>query len=139
MIRRAFRMSIHPGQADEYRRRHNPIWRELEEALVQHGVHSYSIFLEPQTQALFAYVEIESEERWQAIASTDVCRRWWAYMKDLMPVAAVLTAVEGSAVQDAGESMISIARRSWQYFAAAAHPQANPAGRERVSPYSGPL
>ena len=26
---------------------------------------------------LFAYAEIESEERWQAIASTPVCRRWW--------------------------------------------------------------
>jgi L-rhamnose mutarotase len=88
MIRKAFRMSVHPGQEAEYERRHRPIWRELEEALVAHGVRSYSIFLDPQTRALFAYAEIESEERWQAIASTEVCQRWWAYMKDLMPVAA---------------------------------------------------
>jgi L-rhamnose mutarotase len=88
MIRKAFRMSVHEGHEAEYERRHRPIWRELEEALLQHGVRSYSIFLDPQTSELFAYAEVESEERWQAIASTDVCRRWWAFMKDIMPVAA---------------------------------------------------
>jgi L-rhamnose mutarotase len=88
MIRKAFRMSVHPGQEAEYERRHQPIWRELEETLLKHGVLSYSIFLDPGTNGLFGYVEVESEERWQAIASTEVCRRWWAYMKDLMPVAA---------------------------------------------------
>ncbi|EFW0797355.1 L-rhamnose mutarotase, partial [Shigella sonnei] len=30
-------------------------------------------------------VEIESEERWNAVASTDVCQRWWKYMTDVMP------------------------------------------------------
>ncbi|HEY5443940.1 MAG TPA: L-rhamnose mutarotase [Pyrinomonadaceae bacterium] len=33
---------------------------------------------------MFAYVEIESEELWKRIATTDACRRWWAHMKDLM-------------------------------------------------------
>jgi L-rhamnose mutarotase len=28
---------------------------------------------------------VESEERWQAIAETDTCRRWWRYMRDIMP------------------------------------------------------
>jgi L-rhamnose mutarotase len=85
MIRKAFRMSVNAGQESEYERRHNPIWRELEETLVRHGVRSYSIFLDPATRDLFAYAEIESEERWQAIASTDVCRRWWRHMKEVMP------------------------------------------------------
>ena len=85
MIRKAFRMSVHDGRHDEYERRHNPIWRELEDTLVAHGVHSYSIFLDPATGDLFAFVEIESEERWAAIASTDVCRRWWRHMRELMP------------------------------------------------------
>jgi L-rhamnose mutarotase len=85
MLRKAFRMSVHPGQQDEYERRHNPIWRELEDALLRHGVRSYTIFLDAATNDLFAYVEIESEERWQAIASTDVCRRWWGHMKEIMP------------------------------------------------------
>jgi L-rhamnose mutarotase len=33
---------------------------------------------------LFAYVELESLERWTAIAGTAVCRRWWAFMRELM-------------------------------------------------------
>jgi L-rhamnose mutarotase len=35
-------------------------------------------------ERLFAYAEIESEQLWQRIAATEVCQRWWAYMKDLM-------------------------------------------------------
>jgi len=35
--------------------------------------------------AIGAYAEIESEERWQAIAATEVCRRWWRHMKEVMP------------------------------------------------------
>ena len=32
MIRKAFVMSVHPGQEAEYERRHRPIWPELEAA-----------------------------------------------------------------------------------------------------------
>jgi L-rhamnose mutarotase len=85
MLRKAFRMSVNAGQETEYERRHNPIWRELEDALVRHGVRSYSIFLDPATRDLFGYAELDSEERWQAIAGTEVCRRWWRHMKEIMP------------------------------------------------------
>jgi L-rhamnose mutarotase len=85
MIRKAFRMSVNAGQESEYERRHNPIWQELTDTLRSHGVTSYSIFIDPVTRDLFAYAEIESEERWQAIATTDVCRRWWAHMREIMP------------------------------------------------------
>jgi L-rhamnose mutarotase len=85
MIRKAFRMSVHESREAEYERRHNPIWQELQEVLAGHGVLSYSIFLDPETRDLFAYAEIESEERWQQIASTDVCRRWWRHMREIMP------------------------------------------------------
>ena len=85
MIRKAFKMSVHQDQHVEYARRHNPIWQELEDTLLAHGVRSYSIYLDPETSELFAYAEIESEERWAAVASTDVCRRWWRHMRELMP------------------------------------------------------
>jgi L-rhamnose mutarotase len=84
MIRKAFKMFVHPIAHAEYERRHNPIWKELEDALISQGVRSYSIFLDPQTSELFAYAEIESEERWQSIARTEVCQRWWLHMRDLM-------------------------------------------------------
>lgn len=85
MIRKAFVMQVNPDQHAEYERRHNPIWQELAEVLKSHGAHNYSIFLYPETNQLFAYVEIESQERWDAVAATPVCQRWWAYMKDIMP------------------------------------------------------
>lgn len=85
MIRKAFVMSVHAGQESEYERRHRPIWPELETVLKRHGVHNYSIFLLPATRQLFAYVEIEDEARWAAIAATPECQRWWRHMGDLMP------------------------------------------------------
>jgi L-rhamnose mutarotase len=85
MIRKAFVMSVNAGCEAEYERRHNPIWPELEAVLKENGVRSYSIFLEPATRQLFAYAEIEDEARWNAIAKTAACRRWWAHMKEIMP------------------------------------------------------
>ena len=85
MIRRAFRMSVNAGHEEEYARRHQPIWPELEQTLLAHGVRTYSIFLDPATNDLFGYVEFDSEERWSAVARTEVCQRWWAHMRDLMP------------------------------------------------------
>jgi L-rhamnose mutarotase len=85
MIRKAFVMSVHPGCESEYEKRHNPIWEELAAVLRDHGVHNYSIHLHTETGQLFAYAEIESEERWQAIAETAVCKKWWKHLADLMP------------------------------------------------------
>ncbi len=85
MIRHAFRMAVHPGQQQEYERRHRPIWPELEAVLLAHGVRTYSIFVDPQTNDLFGYVEFENQEQWDSVAETAVCRRWWRFMRDLMP------------------------------------------------------
>ena len=77
-------MTLKPGNQAEYERRHNPIWPELQEVLRRHGVRNYSIFLDRSADRLFAYAEIESEELWRQIGQTEVCQRWWAWMKDLM-------------------------------------------------------
>lgn len=78
-------MSVDPAQHAEYERRHRPIWAELEAVLKSHGVSNYSIYLDEEMSQLFGYAEIESEALWNAIASTDECKRWWAFMKDIMP------------------------------------------------------
>ena len=56
----------------------------MQEVLKKHGVTNYSIFLDRNSDLLFAYAEIESESLWNQIAQTEVCRRWWAHMKTLM-------------------------------------------------------
>ena len=85
MIRKAFLMKVEPNAHEEYERRHRPIWMELETVLKDHSVSNYSIFLEKKTNQLFGYVEISSEELWAKIAETDECKRWWKFMKDVMP------------------------------------------------------
>ncbi|MGC6229606.1 L-rhamnose mutarotase [Hafnia paralvei] len=85
MIRKAFVMQVNPDAHAEYQRRHSPIWPELEAELKAHGAHHYSIFLDEKRNLLFGFVEVESEARWNAIAETDVCQRWWKHMGDVMP------------------------------------------------------
>ncbi len=53
MLCEAFRMWVNAGHKADYERRHNPIWRELEDTLVRHGVCSYTIFLDPASRDLF--------------------------------------------------------------------------------------
>jgi L-rhamnose mutarotase len=91
MIRKAFVMSVNAGCETEYEKRHDPIWPELEQALLDHGVTSYSIFLHPETRQLFGYVEFTNEAQWRAIAQTEVCHRWWNHMSDVMPTNADLS------------------------------------------------
>ena len=76
-MRKAFVMQLHAGQQEEYKRRHDDIWPDLSALLRSHGVHNYSIFLHPETHQLFAYAEVESEARWQAIAQSPICQKWW--------------------------------------------------------------
>ena len=69
---------------DEYKKRHDEIWPEMAAELKRHGAHNYSIFLHRETGQLFAYLEVESEEKWDQMASTEVCQKWWKYMDPLM-------------------------------------------------------
>ena len=84
LIRKAFVLEVNAGCEAEYERRHRPIWAELESILKAHGAHHYSIFLHPDKKHLFAYAEIEDEDRWNAIAKTEVCQKWWKWMSEIM-------------------------------------------------------
>ncbi|MGO0063392.1 L-rhamnose mutarotase [Brevibacillus fluminis] len=84
MIRKAFAMKVFADAHEEYKKRHDEIWPEMTAMLREHGAHSYSIYLDEQTNTLFAYLEIEDEARWSKTAETDICQKWWAYMKDIM-------------------------------------------------------
>ena len=54
MERIAFKMKLKPGFAEEYKKRHDEIWPELEELIRRTGVFDYSIFLDEETGTLFA-------------------------------------------------------------------------------------
>ena len=84
MIKKAFRMKVYPDQHAEYEKRHKELWPEMRQMLKEHGVKSYSIFLDKETSVLFAYAEIESEELWNQIAMTDINQKWWEFMEPVM-------------------------------------------------------
>ena len=48
-------MQLNRGAEDEYRQRHNPIWKELEEVLRSNGVHNYSNISEVIQELLEAF------------------------------------------------------------------------------------
>lgn len=84
MIKKAIRMKLYPGMAEEYEKRHRNLWPEMIELLKDHGAKSYSIFLDKETNFLFGYLEIEDEALWNEVPKTEINQKWWDYMKDIM-------------------------------------------------------
>ena len=83
-IKKGFIMHLLPNCQEEYKRRHDEIWTDLVKILKLHGGRNYSIFLDVSSNQLFAYVEIQNEAKWNEVATTEICQKWWCYMKDLM-------------------------------------------------------
>ena len=77
-------MYLNDGMEAEYKRRHDQLWPEMKEMIHEFGGKNYSIFLDRDTNILFGYIEIESEEKWAKSADTAICRKWWDYMADIM-------------------------------------------------------
>ncbi len=80
----AFRMTLHPGKAHEYRRRHDAIWPGLVAALKDAGVVDYRIYLDETTHQLFAVLTRGLDHSMDALPDAPVMRRWWAMMADIM-------------------------------------------------------
>ena len=85
MIKRfGFKMKLNPGYKEEYRKRHAEIWPELVRLLKENGVGNYSIFLDEETSTLFAYQEQAGEKSSQDLGTTEIVKKWWKYMSDVM-------------------------------------------------------
>jgi L-rhamnose mutarotase len=86
MTRHAFRMQLKPGHVAEYRRRHDEIWPELAELLRDAGISNYSIFLDEETLALFAVLDLADDNRRDSLPDHPIMKRWWDHMAPLMEV-----------------------------------------------------
>ena len=100
MQRVALKMKLHAGQAEEYKRRHDELWPEMKELLKGVGVEDYAIFLDEETNILFASLKIEDPALLDTLPQHPTTKRWWAYMADIMdanpdnsPVSVALTEV----------------------------------------------
>jgi L-rhamnose mutarotase len=84
MKRYAFKMKLKPGFKNEYKKRHDEIWPELKKLLENAGIRDYSIFLDEETNTLFAVQKVVGESGSQDLGQTAIVQKWWAYMADIM-------------------------------------------------------
>lgn len=86
MKRLAFKMHLNEGEKEEYKKRHNEIWSELKQLLKDAGVVNYSIFLDEETNLLFAFQEVKEGAGSQSLGDEPIVQQWWEYMADIMKV-----------------------------------------------------
>ena len=84
MERIAFKMQLNNGKKEEYIRRHREIWPELKKLLKDTGVKEYSIFLDEETNTLFAFQKVEGTQNSQELGTNEIVKKWWKYMGDIM-------------------------------------------------------
>ena len=84
MERVAFKMQLHKGFEEEYKKRHNEIWPELQELLKDSGITEYSIFLDESTNSLFGVLKARDPKILDRLPEQEIMQRWWKYMKDIM-------------------------------------------------------
>ncbi|NGM73422.1 L-rhamnose mutarotase [Sphingobacterium sp. SGL-16] len=79
----AFKMKLKPGMKAEYEKRHAEIWPELAELLSKSGISDYSIFLDEETNTLFAVQRLSGSSS-QELGSNTIVQKWWEFMADIM-------------------------------------------------------
>jgi len=84
MERVAFKMYLNEGQKVEYKKRHNQLWPELHQLLKDAGISEYSIFLDEETNTLFAFQKLSGTGSSQDLGKTEIVQKWWAFMADIM-------------------------------------------------------
>lgn len=77
-------MKLKPGFKDEYKKRHDEIWPELKSLLKENGISDYTIFLDEETNILFAVQQQDGIQSSQDLGQTAIVQKWWAYMADIM-------------------------------------------------------
>lgn len=81
----AWVLKVRPGYEEEYKRRHDDIWPEMEVAIKASGIISYTIFRHGLT--LFGYFETEDlQATIAALAKDDTNKRWSEYMTPVMEI-----------------------------------------------------
>ena len=86
MKRLAFKMQLKLGQKETYIQRHNAIWPELKKLLEEAGISEYSIFLDEETNTLFAFQKVEGTSGSQDLDKNPIVKKWWDFMADIMEV-----------------------------------------------------
>ena len=84
MLRASFKMQLKKGFEEEYKKRHDVVWPEMQKELKAAGISDYSIFLDEETLTLFAVQKLTDDNTVDDLPKTDVVKKWWAFMADIM-------------------------------------------------------
>ena len=75
MQRQAFKMKLNPNQKEAYIKGHSEIWPELKKLLKDSGVSEYSIFLDEETDTLFAFRKVSGSDCSQDLAENPIVQK----------------------------------------------------------------
>jgi L-rhamnose mutarotase len=84
MIRVGFKMHLHKGFEEEYKKRHDALWPDLQLLLTESGISDYSIFLDESTNSLFGVLKVSDTTKLDELPAYPLMQKWWAYMSDIM-------------------------------------------------------
>ena len=84
MSQKGFLMYLKAGAENEYKKRHEKLWPELESLLKSYGISNYSIFLDTDTHILFACLYCPDDFDQAALAQEPIMQKWWIYVEELM-------------------------------------------------------
>lgn len=84
MQRIGFKMKMKAGCGAEYKKRHDEIWPELKELLALHGFRDYTIFLDDDTDILFAIHYVVDGARVGELNAQPLMQKWFEHMGDIM-------------------------------------------------------
>lgn len=77
-------MKLKPGYAEEYKKRHAEIWPELKQLLKDAGIYDYAIYVDEESNILFASQKLPDNYNGKKLTDDPVMRKWWKYMADIM-------------------------------------------------------
>lgn len=84
MARLGFKMYLVEGQEAEYEKRHDEIWPDVVDILHEQGIYDYSIFLDEETNTLFALQNRRPDSTADIVTDAPVMLRWFEHMHGLL-------------------------------------------------------
>lgn len=95
MQRVCFTLQVRIDKLDEYKRRHQAVWPEMQQALRENGWSNYSLFLR-EDGLLIGYLQTEDFiTAKQKMAATEVNAKWQRQMAEFFVTPDLLTAGSG--------------------------------------------
>ena len=80
----AFCLRLRAGCEAEYQRRHDALWPDMRQALLDAGLLHYEIHLEPQSLLLFAFMVRRSDHGMDQLPQNPAWQRWQQHMSDIL-------------------------------------------------------